>query len=169
MCGILCWVGICVISSIGWVFVWYPLLGGYICGFLYAPIPAGLFERVAHYDTPPPPTGPSPPIRGLRMRLHTSVAPSPSTSNKSSESVPTPAALRPAPRPSARAAEAKRLREEALRLQEEEEDRELKLRRKVRESCSSHGRLGLGLFEGGFGIVRGVPLYTGWPHFRGLE
>lgn len=85
---------------------------------------------MAHYDTPPP-TGPSPPIRGLRARFRNSVAPSPSTSNKSQSSEGTvPAALRPS-RPSARSEVAKKLREEALRLQEEQEEKELKLRRKV--------------------------------------
>ena len=45
-------------------------------------VPAALFERVAHYDTPRA----SPPVRALRMRFRAAVAPSPSTSHKSQKS-----------------------------------------------------------------------------------
>ena len=108
-------------------------------------VPPGLFERVIHYDDmPPPPTGSSPSIQGLRMRLRTSsIVPSLSASNKSSESVPTPAALRP---PS-REVDAKRLREEALKLQEQQEEKELKLRRKVSQLMRTFEQLGIAWYR----------------------
>ena len=111
--------------------------------------PPGLFERVIHYDdTPPPPTGSSPSIQGLRMRLHTSsIVPSLSASNKSSESVPTPAALRPPSRPSVREVDAKKLREEALKLQEQQEEKELKLRRKVSQLMRTFEQLGIAWYR----------------------
>ena len=89
-----------------------------------------MFERVAHYNTIPPPPGPSQTIRGLRNHLRNSITPLPSVSSQSSEGDGISATLRP-PTPTVRDVETKRLREEALQLQEEQEERELKQHRKV--------------------------------------
>ena len=91
------------------------------------PIPAGFFERVAHYESATPPQ-PSPSTRVLKMKFRNSIAPSPSTSNKSQNSeVATPAALRP----HHSGEDMIQSKEDSLRMQELKEEEELKARRKV--------------------------------------
>ena len=108
-------------------------------------IPAGLFERVAHYESATPPQ-PSPSTRALKMKFHNTVAPSPSTSHKSHSSVEgaepvraTPTALRPQRRSGGSVArETVQSKEDDLRMQEQREEEELKQRRKVREESDRH-------------------------------
>ena len=102
----------------------------------HEPVPAGLFERVAHYESATPPQ-PSPSTRAMKMKFRNSVAPSPSTSNKShgSEVEPhplkaTPRALQPHDKDEV-VTERLRSKEDALKLEEKKEEAELKARRKV--------------------------------------